>query len=113
MKLTPAAHKFAVALLVTLSLTFGLTLLLRSGGKRVNPQQNAARVDGQPKASESSRAWADEVVGRTPMAFEENAGQTDARVKFLSRGQGYSLFLTPDEAVMTLSKPAAKSDAPQ
>ena len=34
-----------------------------------------------------------------PMYFEANQGQTDSRVKFLSRGHGYGLFLTADEAV--------------
>lgn len=31
-------------------------------------------------------------------------------MKFLSRGTGYQLFLTNDEAVLALSKPQAKSD---
>ena len=35
-----------------------------------------------------------------PLIFEPNIGQTDPRVRFLSRGLGYSLFLTPKEAVM-------------
>lgn len=39
-----------------------------------------------------------------PMFFEANQGQTDPRVKFLSRGHGYSLFLTADEAVLRLRK---------
>ena len=38
-----------------------------------------------------------------PLGFEANHGQTDARVKFLSRTGGYSLFLTGDEAVLALS----------
>ncbi|HSN86297.1 MAG TPA: SBBP repeat-containing protein, partial [Thermoanaerobaculia bacterium] len=37
-----------------------------------------------------------------PVAFEENRGQTDPQVKYLSRGQGYTLFLTPEEAVLAL-----------
>lgn len=37
-----------------------------------------------------------------PLAFEENRGQTDPRVKYLSRGQRYTLFLTPAEAVLAL-----------
>ena len=41
-------------------------------------------------------------LGKTPLAFEANRGQTDAQVRFLSRGPGYTLFLTPDEAVLTL-----------
>src|SRR5688500_10414208 len=31
--------------------------------------------------------------GKLPLAFEVNRGQTDPQVKFLSRGNGYSLFL--------------------
>jgi len=37
-----------------------------------------------------------------PMFFEANLGQTDPRVKFLSRGHGYSLFLTANEALLNL-----------
>ncbi len=40
--------------------------------------------------------------GRLPLAFELNRGQTDPRVKFQARGQGYTLFLTSDEAVLAL-----------
>jgi hypothetical protein len=40
--------------------------------------------------------------GRLPLSFEPNRGQTDARVKFLARGHGYRLFLTPREAVVDL-----------
>ena len=39
-----------------------------------------------------------------PLSFEANQGQTDSQVKFLSRGKGYSLFLTPHEAVLALTK---------
>ena len=37
------------------------------------------------------------------MSFEANQGQTDSQVKFLSRGTGYTLFLTSSEAVLALS----------
>jgi len=40
--------------------------------------------------------------GKLPMAFEANQGQSDPRVRFLARGSGYELFLTPDEAVLEL-----------
>ena len=42
--------------------------------------------------------------GALPLSFEENQGQTDASVDFISRGSGYSLFLTPAEAVALLSQ---------
>jgi uncharacterized repeat protein (TIGR01451 family) len=41
------------------------------------------------------------------LRFEPNAGQTDARVRFLARGTGYSVFLTASEAVLALRPPAA------
>src|SRR6266404_2142670 len=37
------------------------------------------------------------------MQFVKNAGQTDSRVEFLSRGPGYTLFLTPTQAVFSLT----------
>jgi hypothetical protein len=46
--------------------------------------------------------------GRLPLSFEANHGQTDAQVKFLSHGNGYSLFLTPTESVLSLQKPSSQ-----
>jgi len=39
-----------------------------------------------------------------PLQFEANHGQVDAQVKFLARGIGYTLFLTPTESVMVLQQ---------
>ena len=41
-----------------------------------------------------------------PLYFEPNQGQTDSQVKFLARGAGYGLFLTANEAVLELQRPA-------
>ena len=49
-----------------------------------------------------SRARLSSVYGQFPRRFEANQGQTNSQVKFLSRGQGYSLFLTDHEAVLLL-----------
>jgi hypothetical protein len=48
-----------------------------------------------------------ERLGKLPMSFELNKGQTAAPVKFISRGLGYQLFLTGNEAVLKLQKPHA------
>jgi hypothetical protein len=48
-----------------------------------------------------------ENYGKLPLHFEANQGQTDARVKFLSRGAGYTLFLTGTEAVFKLQRESA------
>src|SRR5439155_25057253 len=39
------------------------------------------------------------------MQFEPNAAQTDSRVEFVSRGPGYTLFLTRAHAVLSLRSP--------
>jgi hypothetical protein len=46
-----------------------------------------------------------EAYGLLPLSFEANQGQTAPEVKFLARGSGYALFLTPAEAVLTLRQP--------
>jgi hypothetical protein len=45
--------------------------------------------------------------GNLPLSFERNDGQSDAHVKFFSRGSGYSIFLASDEAVLVLAPPQA------
>jgi hypothetical protein len=43
-----------------------------------------------------------EHYGALPLSFETNHGQTDERVKFLTRTAGYSLFLTQNEVVLSV-----------
>jgi YVTN family beta-propeller protein len=42
-----------------------------------------------------------------PLFFEANRGQSDARVKFLARSSGYTLFVTPTETVFAGAKTTA------
>src|SRR6476661_4028416 len=45
--------------------------------------------------------------GKLPLTFEKNLGQTDARVKFLARGSGYTVFLSYDQtATLRLVAPS-------
>lgn len=55
----------------------------------------------------ATRARLVENIAQSPMSFEANEGQADPRVKYLSRGFGYTLFLTSSDAVLALQKPAA------
>jgi len=50
--------------------------------------------------------------GALPLAFEVNAGQTDSHVSFLSRGSGYTAFLTSGETVLSLNPTAPAQDDP-
>ena len=48
---------------------------------------------------------------KVPVIFEENIGQADAQVKFLSRRNGNTLFLTPTEAVFSFRTPNLRREA--
>jgi Beta-propeller repeat len=58
-------------------------------------------------AAPAQRQAALDAYNKRPLSFEPNVGQTDARVKFVSRGPGYSVFLTTSEAVLSLQEAAA------
>lgn len=69
-----------------------------------------AKTDTSPKLQVPSPTVAvatthhPKAFGQLPLSFELNRGQADEQVKFLSRGTGYSLFLTPSEVVLALTK---------
>jgi len=58
------------------------------------PARPAAKTGGQ------QTKYISNPYDKLPLRFERNDGQTDVRVKFISRGEGYTLFLTPSEAVL-------------
>ncbi len=58
-------------------------------------------------AAAATDARVSESYGKLPLQFEANRGQTHKDVRFLSRGAGYSLYLTAGEAVLVLSEPDA------
>jgi hypothetical protein len=68
---------------------------------------SAGQASPSPKTSPAQKARIVESYGRLPIGFEANTGQADKSVQFLSRGSGYGLYLTGDEAVLTLRQPVA------
>ena len=60
-------------------------------------------------ADAASQAMLSAAYGQIPLSFEANQGQTDSQVNFLSRGSGYSLFLTPTKAVLSLEQGTASN----
>jgi len=88
-------------------MSFGLALLLigasvasyshkgtASNGKVLDKSslvQASGKLD-QAKVKES--------VGKLPLAFEPNQGQTDPQVKYIARAQGYTAFLTGNQTVL-------------
>jgi uncharacterized repeat protein (TIGR01451 family) len=67
----------------------------------------AAATNSPAKPDATSKARLAENYGKLPLSFEVNQGQTDKKARFLSRGPGYGLFLTPTAAVLSLHKPKA------
>ncbi len=71
----------------------------------------AQQAPQSARTSGHETAQLEESYGKLPLNFEANAGQTDTRVRFYSRGSGYDLYLTSDEAVLALNKTACAEQA--
>jgi len=86
------------------SLSIGLSILLAASAFAAGRQVQAKH--GSEEADRLSNQQVLAAYGKVPLSFEENQGQTDRQVKFLSRGSRYALFLTSEEAVLVLRRAA-------
>ena len=59
----------------------------------------------------SAKSRPDENFARLPLIFEANQGQSTSHAQYISRGSGYTLFLTADEAMLKLTPPRRTNDA--
>ncbi|HWO30920.1 MAG TPA: hypothetical protein VNO32_19160, partial [Candidatus Acidoferrum sp.] len=71
----------------------------------IAPASPVAAKLATPLSPAQKEDWA-RGYAKLPLAFEANQGQTASDVRFLSRGDGYSLFLTGQEAVLALRQSA-------
>jgi hypothetical protein len=69
---------------------------------------NHTPASAQPATALSAARKEDmtRAYGALPLAFEANQGQTAPAVRYLAHGQGYQLFLTNQDAVLTLRQSA-------
>jgi len=86
---------------------FALALLCAAGDAllRIEPTLGHQPPLRQPSVGLGWQQAGPQIVanyGKLPLSFEANQGQVDSEVKFLSRGRGYTLFLTGTEAVLQL-----------
>jgi uncharacterized repeat protein (TIGR01451 family) len=63
-----------------------------TSGKASGPEPHSPTTEHRPAVTSVN----------APLFFEANNGQTDARVKFLSRGSNYTLALTSNEALLAV-----------
>ncbi|MEQ9032102.1 MAG: DUF11 domain-containing protein, partial [Aggregatilineales bacterium] len=85
-------RRFAFSALLTLLITSFTTISF------AHPPQSTPRAPGSIQL---------------PMTFEQNLGQADKSVTFLSRGRGYTLYLTGNQAVFALSQTVEIDDLSQ
>jgi hypothetical protein len=108
-RFAPAGWTIAVAGLAVL----GIAL---AGGLRITSKTATVRhavaslPGGALKAEDRGRVRAN--IAALPLAFEANQGQTDPQVKYVARGNGYTVFLTDNDTIFALrSSPSSSSPA--
>ena len=88
------------------------TMSRPAAGLPLSAEPLSTRADGprakvSPDSKDKSRALA--VLSSLPVTFEPNRGQADPSVEYLSRGPGYSLFLTQTGALISIQRPLQTS----
>ncbi len=70
----------------------------------MNPPAAFHKTAPTSKPDAQARKKIAQAYGGLPLFFEKNEGQTDPSVRFTARGKGYSLYLTPTQAVWCFQK---------
>ncbi|HLJ95307.1 MAG TPA: SBBP repeat-containing protein [Gemmataceae bacterium] len=101
-----------MALFRTLRIVFWLSAVLAliavsGAGPRLVPGMPA---NSDRRANAAPTPWL-QSIGRIPLSFEANQGQTDPQVRYLARGPGYTVFLTATEAVLALNRAGQVGDS--
>src|SRR5690349_6612914 len=84
-----------------------LVYIFQLSNNRRDPGAIDKAINGRmeaPLTTPDAGAQIAEAYGKFPLSFEANEGQSARQVRFLSRGSGYSLFLTSTEAVLALTR---------
>ena len=100
-------HGCFVCVLLCLTTTFLLSQ--PNSVPLINQTTRVVSPINVPEADPKTEANILDSYGKLPLTFEVNEGQTDARVKFVSRRGESAFFLTADEAVLTLRESMAKT----
>ena len=102
---------FCIVPLLVLTAT-ALLVLSPDGHRNSKGTASAASFASQPgTVTPAARGRVQANYAALPLAFEQNQGQTDTRVKYMARGNGYTLFLTADDAVFSFYSRPAQSES--
>jgi hypothetical protein len=101
--------RFMCMILATNLIISSVGMIPAQAAVSLAPNMGPLSQSAQSKTMDlSAKVKAEAAYSKVPLSFEANHGQTDASVKFLARGKGYNLFLTAQEAVLTLKAPSAQ-----
>ncbi len=89
---------------ITVHMRMSLQIAALLGALSIGPPITSAQMSANKPGDGANVARAKTVraYGNLPLSFEANQGQTDSRVAFVSHVSGYTLFLSPSEAVLAL-----------
>ena len=91
--LTPTGWCVAAVLLAIIAVMTYAGLRMHRGRGPVKPVAAVSRNSPAVAAKKTGRVRAS--LEALPLAFEANQGQTDPQVKYMARGNGYTVYLTP------------------
>src|SRR5215510_14441294 len=94
-----SAQKIKIIPMLFLLWALPMSMLARTVAK---PVATAKPATTTPPNQAQLKLNATEKYGKLPLSFEANMGQSADQVQFLSRGKGYTLFLTSNQAVLSL-----------
>jgi hypothetical protein len=97
-------RKLGLAFRRVLCATVALSVLGGQGLAISNKSSLAGSHLISTKAPKQQPSPASQLRAQVPLSFEANNRQRDSQVKFISRGAGYNLFLSPTEATFQLRK---------
>jgi uncharacterized repeat protein (TIGR03803 family) len=99
---------YVVCLFLLLTTTFLLSQ--SSPVPLINPSASVASPIRASQADPKAQARILDSYGEVPLGFEASRGQTDSRVKFLSRTSGYTFMVAPSATVTGRPVPIASGD---
>lgn len=106
---SPKRLRIILAMVAYLLLSFFLVFIFLTPSKSKKIGADSAKkfiektYEKKRKALSSSKNQSS--YARLPIRFERNQGQADPQVRYLSRGEGFTIFLTSNEAVLNLNPP--------
>jgi uncharacterized repeat protein (TIGR01451 family) len=95
---SPRYKKSVTSISLLILLTVGIAAIFARHSTALSVEWPTTAQPQSPKNTTAGDAF-----GRLPLSFELNQGQTDSRVRFLARGQGYGIFLTDDGAAFAFT----------